>query len=202
MQCCISILKLISNGIMKIQAGRYKGTVLRTKSPLLIRPTTDSIKSWIFQIIDPYLSGASFLDLFAGSGNIGIEAISRGCQFTAFVDNATQPLIRKNLKILNNIIPVQIYSEDVLHFLRRRHPAKMMFHIIFADPPYQYPYFFELIRIIATAQIFAEEGLFILESGKHSFTLEPDETPSAPPLSLLRKKYFGETRISIFQKES
>jgi len=187
---------------MKVQSGRYKGTALTAKAQTHIRPTADKIKLWIFQIINPYISDVSFLDLFAGSGNIGIEAISRGCQYAAFVDNATGSLIRKNLSLLQSSVPARIYNEDVLYFLRRRHPVKMMFHIIFADPPYQYPYFLELIHAVSVTRIFAENGIFILESGKHSLSPELYESEYLKAFALLREKHFGETKISIFQKES
>lgn len=182
---------------MRIRAGRFKGIQVTGKSRHQIRPTTDKNREWIFQFLDPYLDGTKFLDLFAGTGVMGMEALSRGCSFSVFVDKNTGALIRKNLRSLGTGLPLRIFSEDALRFLRRRHPARYRFQIIYADPPYDSDNYKSLVSEISKSKIWDNGGLLILESGKHS-TIAADEML----LSKIREKKFGETRITIFKRGS
>jgi 16S rRNA (guanine966-N2)-methyltransferase len=180
---------------MRIRAGRFRGIQVTGKSRHQIRPTTDKNREWIFQFLDPYLDGTKFLDLFAGTGVMGIEALSRGCSYSVFVDNNTGPLIRKNIRSLGSDLPLRIFSEDVLRFLRRRHPARYRFQIINADPPYDFDSYDDLISEISKSKIWDVSGLLILESGIHSNIMTGEM-----PLSKIREKKFGDTRITIFKR--
>ena len=180
---------------MKVNSGRYKGTTIKVGRYTAIRPTTGKIREWIFQILKPYLPDSRFLDLFAGTGIMGIEANSRGCRFAVFVDNATGALIRQNLRNVDQVVNTKIINEDVLHFLRRRHPAKFRFHIINADPPYDYDRFSQLLKAISQSKLLVDGGFFVLEHGRHSLISIPDSF-----LTVLREKTFGETKVTIFKK--
>lgn len=189
---------------MRVSGGRFKGFPVRVKSPasipsaIAIRPTTGKIREWIFQIIEPYLPGSRFLDLFAGSGIVGIEALSRGSIFAAFVDSNSSALIRKNTGFIDEKIQWRIYKDDVLNYLRRRHPARYRYQIIFADPPYEYELYPQLVKAVEKSRLLEQDGLFILERSKHSnleMSLQQDVQ-----LSIMREKQFGETKITIFRK--
>ncbi|MCP4723766.1 MAG: 16S rRNA (guanine(966)-N(2))-methyltransferase RsmD [bacterium] len=181
---------------MKILGGRYKGIKILSKSSKDLRPTTDRSKEWIFQIIDEYIEGSVFMDLFAGSGNLGIEALSRGCLFSLFIDKFNTDLIYKNCR---NIIAgnnYRIIKSDVVRFLKRRHKPETAFRIISADPPYDYDRHGELVRIILESRLLENGGLFILESGKHN---RPDF--DSEELEILKEKQFGDTTLTIYRKE-
>ncbi len=128
---------------------------------------------------------------------MGIEAVSRGSQFAVLVDTNTGKLIRNNLRPLGCDQSFQIVREDALIFLRRRHPKKYRFHIIHADPPYDYGEHDSLMRAIANSTVLDDNGVFILESGIHS-AVAIDEIPLAP----LKEKRFGDTRITIFERRN
>ena len=180
---------------MKVNSGRYKGTLIKVGADTAIRPTTGKIREWIFQILEPCLPDSRFLDLFAGTGIMGIEAISRGSQFAVFVDNVTGALIRQNLRNIDQVVNTKIINEDALHFLCRRHPAKYRFHIINADPPYNYDRFTQLLKAVSQTTLLVDGGLFVLEHGQHSLITIPDTF-----LTVLREKTFGETKVTIFKK--
>ena len=182
---------------MRVQAGRFKGIHVSGKTRYPIRPTTDKTREWIFQFLEPYIIGAHFLDLFAGTGMMGIEAVSRGSQYAVLVDTNTGLLIRNNLRLLGCDQSFRMITDDALKFLRRRHPKKNRFQIIHADPPYDYSEYDSLIRAIASNTILDDNGVFILESGIHS-AIATDEIQ----LATLREKRFGDTRITIFERRN
>lgn len=191
---------------MRVSGGRYKGSLVGVKSPApntsgkanTIRPTTEKIREWIFQIIEPHLPGSGLLDLFAGSGIVGIEALSRGCKFAAFVDSKSSALIRKNTGLFDEEIQYRVYKEDALKYLRRRIPAHYRFQIIFADPPYDYELYPQLLNAVAKSSLLKQDGLFILEHSRHRDT--ESLLVKELPISTVREKQFGESKITIFRK--
>jgi len=180
---------------MKVIAGRYKGVSINVKSRIKIRPTTQRIKEWIFQIFEPYLPESYFLDLFAGSGNLGIEALSRGCKGAVFVDIFTTNLIRRNLNTVKSDAETKIFKDDVIRFLQRRFKSPFRFKVIAADPPYEYNTFHSFLSAVYQSDFLLPEGFLILESGKHSELCLPDTFYRE-----IREKKFGETIIKIFQR--
>lgn len=180
---------------MRVSAGKYKGRSFSANSKTEIRPTTDRIKEWIFQFADPYIPDEPTLDLFSGSGNLGIEALSRGSSFAVFVDKNTGKLIRSNLESLQTDTPIRVYHEDVLRFLKRKFSNKFRFSLITADPPYTFSSYSEFLTALYQSDLLKPGGLFILESGKHSSLQIPE---SFYPIA--RQKLFGETNIHIFER--
>ena len=181
---------------MRISGGRLKGSKIRVGSVIPLRPTTEKIREWIFQIIDPYLPGGACLDLFAGTGIMGIEALSRGSRFALFVDHATTKIIRSNVSGLVDKSQWRILNQEALQFLNSPIRQRYCFRVIHADPPYNYDYYLQLIKNVATTRMLELNGLFILESSKHS-----DFARDHKSLSIVKDKLFGETRITIYKKE-
>lgn len=181
--------------MMRVIAGQYKGSSILSRPDHGIRPTTNRIKEWIFQVIEPFIQGSGFLDLFAGTGGLGIEALSRGCKSAVFVDNKNGGIISKNLKNINAEKQARIYREDVLKFLARRFPGNYRFSLMSADPPYDFNLFSRLFSLIYKSPLLDPRGLFILEWSKHSDIKFPEEF-----YPLFREKKFGDTNITIFQK--
>ena len=123
---------------MRVIGGTARSLPLKTVPGLHTRPTTDRIKETLFNMLNPYLPGSSFLDLFSGSGAIGIEALSRGASHAVFVDrdNACCNVIRENLAFTHLDAHSEVLRKDALSAVAFLEGRKEAFDIIFMDPPY------------------------------------------------------------------
>jgi len=180
---------------MRIIAGKYKGQQLVTAKDHSIRPTTDRIKEYIFEILGNFVVDALVLDLFAGSGNLGLEALSRGAQSATFVDKSQSSLrvLRRNLGKLKVAEPTQVIKKDVLTFLRQN---KQPYDLIFADPPYKWDRYIELLPLVFLPENLTEFGIFVLESEKaHNIEWETNV------YEVLRQKQFDRSVITFFGRK-
>ena len=154
---------------MRVIAGTAKRLVLKTLDGIETRPTTDRIKETLFNIITPYLFDCSFLDLFAGSGAIGIEALSRGAGEAVFVEKNPNAMvcIKENLvhtKLADKAMTIQT---DVLSALKRLEDDKQ-FDYIFMDPPYNQQWEQKVLEYLAGSTLLADEGTVIVEASKET----------------------------------
>jgi 16S rRNA (guanine(966)-N(2))-methyltransferase RsmD len=158
---------------MRIIAGKYRGRKLKSPPSLQTRPTSDRLRETLFNILAPRIAGARFLDLCAGSGALGIEALSRGAARATFVDQSRRmcALIEANLDELGvDDEEREVVSSEASAFLRRR--AKVgnkpgVFDIIFFDPPYATDYEAVLDYVGEHAErLLAKDGLVIVEHHK------------------------------------
>ena len=149
---------------MRIISGKYKSQQLHSFSADHIRPTTDRVKETLFNIIQNHLPGAYVLDLFAGTGNLGIEALSRGAEEVLFVENHSKSLeiIKKNLIKLKVTENFKIHESDVLRFLKL--PHQKAFDVIFADPPFTKQMADEVMTVMSQSPIFGKNTLMAIES--------------------------------------
>ena len=168
---------------MRVISGKYRGR--RLNSPLNdnVRPTADKVKESIFNVIQFDVENSSFIDLFAGSGGMGIEALSRGAKEVLFADNDRESvrLINSNLKgIEGNFKVLNRDYRDVLY------SASGKWDFIFADPPYKTDYIEDICRIVKEKDLLAKEGYIIYEHSedKESYSL-PDE------MCIAKRKQFG-----------
>lgn len=184
---------------MRIITGILKGRKITIPASLDVRPTSDRTKEGLFSVIEArrYIRDAKVLDLFAGSGNLGIESISRGASQVLFVDHnrANIEHIEKLATQFNISDNIRTTTGDVSDFLNG-HPRS--FDIIFADPPYDYPLMEEMVERVLTGGWLASEGWFILEHDKrHNFDKHR---------YCFISKAYGRTIVSIFipsaEKES
>src|SRR5947207_5537996 len=153
---------------MRIIAGKYGGRRLKSPPLLQTRPTSDRLRETLFNILAPRIRGARFLDLCAGSGAVGIEALSRGAAHVAFVDRSRKmyALIQTNLKSLDvSDDEIEVASREALEFLRRRAKNEAVpFDIVFFDPPYSMDYETVLDYVGEHAtRMLAEGGVTIVE---------------------------------------
>lgn len=176
---------------MRIITGKLKGRNIPIPDTGLLRPTSDRTKEGIFSVIDAriYLENTIVLDLFAGSGNLGFEALSRGSGHCTFVDSERKHIDHiKNLATefdMSSLIRTEV--ADVADFVSRNSQS---YDLVFADPPYDYPGMEDLIENVMQGDFLKEEGWFILEHDKrHNFTNHP--------YSVFNKPY-GRTIVSIF----
>jgi 16S rRNA (guanine(966)-N(2))-methyltransferase RsmD len=123
---------------MRIIAGTYRSRTLEAPSGLATRPTSDRLRETLFNVLAPRTTGAVFLDLYAGSGAVGIEALSRGAAHVLFVERAPAALkvLRANLTRLELKEQFHVQSGSVASFLRKPPPTPA-FDIVFLDPPYE-----------------------------------------------------------------
>lgn len=181
---------------MRIISGEHKGRRLVGGKKKRVRPTSDRVKESIFNILRGEVIGKRILDLFAGAGGLGIEALSRGAESVTFVDASSQSMVslKKNLRNLNLMDKSTILHLDGLKAIRK---IKQDFQMIFADPPYLKGYVQRIIDSIAQSEVLEKDGILILEHHKkETFSLPQDK------LSALRQKRFGDTVISILLKKS
>lgn len=146
---------------MRVIAGKYRGRVLAEFRGKDVRPTADRVKESLFSILSPRLAGARVLDLFCGSGALGIECLSRGAGEVCFNDASAESLalLKKNLVLVKE-------SGEIsrLDFRACLSSVRGRFDLIFADPPYACDYLGEILSIAAQRKLLKEGGLVIYES--------------------------------------
>ena len=147
---------------MRVIAGKAKGIQLNTPQGMLTRPTTDRVKEALFSIIQFELPGAKVLDLFGGTGQLGIEALSRGASKAVFVDARREAcqLIGANLKKTHLESEAFVVQSDYLEYLNR---CKETFQIILLDPPYAEVFLENAIKRITEIDILQSGGIIVAE---------------------------------------
>lgn len=154
---------------MRIIAGRARSLPLKTASGLETRPTTDRIKETLFNMIQGELPGAEFLDLFAGSGAIGLEAVSRGAAHATFVEKNRRAAacIRENIEFTGFTQECTLLAMDVADALRRIEGQKA-FHVVFMDPPYGQQLERQALTMLQGSRLLSEDALLIVEAALHT----------------------------------
>ena len=154
---------------MRVIAGSARSLKLKTLEGIDTRPTTDRIKETLFNMIAPYLYDCEFLDLFAGSGGIGIEALSRGAKEAVFVEKNSKAMecIKENLKFTRLEKKGITLTKDVLNALYQLEGDKV-FDYIFMDPPYNHELEKSVLTYLAESSLLAEEGIIIVEASKET----------------------------------
>lgn len=152
---------------MRVIAGSRRSLPLKTPEGLGVRPTTDRIKETLFNMLAPEIPGSRFLDLFSGSGAIGIEALSRGASFAAFVEKDKNALacIRANLEFTRLTDRAEVFPSDVFDALRRMQTVYTEpFSIIFMDPPYHQELEKKVLMELEGLRLSDADTLFIAEA--------------------------------------
>ena len=147
---------------MRVIAGKAKGIQLNTPEGMLTRPTTDRVKEALFSIIQFELPGARVLDLFGGTGQLGIEALSRGASNAVFVDSRREAcqLIRSNLKKTHLEDQATVVQSDYMEYLNR---SMGLFQIVLLDPPYAEVFLENAIKKITEIDILQSGGIIVAE---------------------------------------
>ena len=163
-----------------------------------MRPTSDRVKESIFNILSD-LEGRSFLDLYAGSGNMGLEALSRGASRVVLIEKNRTGVetIRRNLTLMNAESSSEVIAASVEQGIRRLLRRKEDFDIIFADPPYEGGYAVKTLNLLRRGySLLRDSGLFVLQ---HSVREEPEG--DLAPFVLERRRKYGETVVSFLKEE-
>jgi 16S rRNA (guanine966-N2)-methyltransferase len=179
---------------MRIIAGQHRGRNLVTVRDHSVRPTTDRAKQTIFDILSNRIDfdGIDVLDLFAGSGSLGLEAISRGAGQVTFVDKSQQSLqtLETNVRTLGCSEQCTSYSADVFWYLKN---ARRSFDLVFVDPPYRLERIADLPAELYASEALKDGTLVVMEHSK--------ESPVAPSESMyeITRKLFGQTTVLILR---
>lgn len=182
---------------MRIISGENKGKKLHAPEGMSVRPTSDKIKEAIFNIIGPLKEDAKVLDLFAGSGNVGIEFIARGAKTCYFSDVSHKSLsyVKKNLELCNFLDRSKIIKSDYEKTIVSLSNLNEKFDYIFADPPYDLYCCENIIEKIIEYKILKTGGLLIIERDK---TEDVKKYTDSLYINIKEKNY-GRTNISIIE---
>ncbi len=190
---------------MRISAGEFKGRKIGTKKIFAkkagredLRPTPAKVREAIFDILRDETTGASVIDLYAGTGTVGIEALSRGARSVVFVES-----VRSRAKAISDLIDrlgladkATVHCEETELFLKRASLTGETYDIIFADPPYASAEMEKIVPLIAKYGILDAQGALICEHGPKAVVLEEAEDLK------IRKQYrYGDTRLALYRKQ-
>jgi len=180
---------------MRVITGSAKGRHLKMPGGGKTRPAMDKVKGSTFNMIAEFVPDSRILDLFAGSGNLGIEALSRGASYAAFVDASREctGTIRENLELTRLKDRGEVFTTDCLKFLQKHELEH--FDVVFIDPPYLKGLLEPILKYIPECPMFSPDTLFIIERQKKDVLgLE-----AMPEYRLLDERIFGDTVITFFR---
>jgi len=179
---------------LRVIGGSCKGRILKAPKGLKTRPTQDRVREALFSIIMPEIPGSHFLDIFAGSGAVGIVALSRGAAELTLIENQKEALkvIRENLDktgFFANIFPCDVYQA-----LKQLRQNEYLFEIVFMDPPYAKGFTEPVVENLESIHILKPGGLLIIETSK-----EEAEPGNIIRFQLQKQKVYGDTKLSFFR---
>lgn len=181
---------------MRVITGTARGKRLGELPGMETRPTTDRVKEGLFNSIQFDIEGRRVLDLFAGTGQLGIECLSRGAASCLFVDQRRDAaaLIRKNLRDTGLENGARVIQGEALRCLWSQ---KEPFHLIFLDPPYDTDLLENALKTIAEIDILSENGIIICES-----RVEKELPPLSAPYRRDRSYRYGKIKVTLYRKDS
>lgn len=180
---------------MRIIGGTARKRRIIVPSRGVLRPTTDRVKEALFQLL-PEIEDKVFLDLYAGTGNCGLEALSRGAKRVLFVEK-DRPLaqsIRKNIDNLGFSNAGSVFIRDAVAALGFFAAEGSLFDVIFADPPYEQGFVHLILRKMTAVKVLAEEGVFVLQHSRREGISDTVEGT----LSIVDQRSYGDTVLSFF----
>jgi 16S rRNA (guanine(966)-N(2))-methyltransferase RsmD len=186
---------------MRVIAGTYRSRVLKSLKGLELRPTSDKLRETLFNVLGPSVAGSRFIDLFAGTGAIGIEALSRGAAEVVFVENhpTATALIRKNLESLDIRSGANVLAVDALRGLEklasRQKSDSVGYDFVFLDPPYAAGKdYARVLEFLGSANLLAPGGIVVAEH-RRSFDL-PEEAGALRRYRVLKQ---GDAALSFYR---
>lgn len=178
---------------MRIIAGNLRGRKLKTVSGMDTRPTADKVKGAIFNVLRDKVEAARVLDLFAGTGNLALEALSRGAREVVLVEKAypAQKVIQENLKALGEV-QAKLHTMDAFEFLKQY--PEQRFDLIFLDPPYRHELVNKALRLLNNPCRLTESGVIIAE------TAVEEDLQICEPFEIRKTGEYGDTKIWYIQR--
>ncbi|WP_247929039.1 16S rRNA (guanine(966)-N(2))-methyltransferase RsmD [Streptococcus mitis] len=177
---------------MKIVSGIYGGRPLKTLEGKTTRPTSDKVRGAIFNMIGPYFEGGRVLDLYAGSGGLSIEAVSRGISSAVLVerDRKAQAIVAENIQMTKEVGKFQLLKLDAERALEQ---ISGEFDLIFLDPPYAKEQIVADIEKMAERELFSEDVMVVCETDK---TVELPEEIAC--LGIWKEKSYGISKVTVY----
>lgn len=179
---------------MRVISGKLRGKRLEMLKENAVRPTTDKVKESIFNVIQFNVVGASFMDLFAGSGQIGIEALSRGARAATFVDESRRAIdvVRRNLASTSLLERADVVQKDAISFLRQ---TRSRFDIAFLDPPYKTGILQKVLDI--APDVMSERGIIICEHPAEEIL-----PANIKRFSVSKLYKYGKIMLTVYRREA
>ena len=179
---------------MRVISGTARGRRLKELQGMETRPTTDRVKEALFNIVQFEVPGRNILDLFAGTGQLGIEALSRGAAECTFVDQRRDAaaLIRDNLKMTGFVSRAKVVQGESISYLMA---CREKFHVIFLDPPYQSGLLEKAMETIAAFDILREHGIMVCES-----PLEQVLPELSQPYERGKDYRYGKIKLTVYRR--
>lgn len=179
---------------MRVIAGKYKSRQLKTVKSTLTRPTTDRNKENLFNIIGPYVHGGNVLDVFGGSGGLGIEALSRGCEYLYTNDNQYEAfkVIQENIKALQ-IENASVFKMDYRKLLQKLSLQKITFDLVLLDPPYGKYLIDDIIEYLLTNTMLQDQSILVVEE------LKEVEIKEFSQLECIKEVIYGITTLHVYK---
>lgn len=183
---------------MRIIAGKYGGRPLKASVSNTTRPTSDKIKESMFNLFGPFFDGGVVLDLYAGTGALGIEAVSRGASEAYFVDTdpAAVKSIYKNIEITKDEDRFFVYRMPAAKALHTFNHKQLSFDLVFLDPPYANQDIIEDMKWMVVNELLNDRALVICETGS-----DADLPEHIGTLHKYKQKEYGSTLITIYEQE-
>lgn len=180
---------------MRIISGQYKGRRLQSISGTAVRPTADQVREALFNILSQKVAGSCVLDLFAGTGALGVEALSRGARCAVFVDNASRPLtvLRKNLHQFSLLSQSRVIRWDISKNLNCLKPLQNRFDLVFMDPPYHNNLVPVALSNLLRVHCLAPGATIVAEHERHFDIAPPDAS-----ISITDRRRYGQTSLTFF----
>ncbi len=175
---------------MRVISGRSRGLKLLSPEGLDTRPTTDRVKESMFNLIMPYMPKKNVLDLFAGSGALGIEALSRGCGHCVFLETnpSSLSILKKNIEHARQQSVAEVRAQDAFTYLDG---LNNKFDIIFLDPPYNKGLLTKSIEMICKKDLLSQGGIIVAECEVGG------EVPAAEHFDILKSAKYGKTMVFV-----
>ena len=181
---------------MRIITGSARGVRLKTPAGEGTRPTADRTREALFSMLGARVYDAQVLDLFAGTGALALEALSRGAAYAVLVDRATHKILTENAQRTKLAVCAEIRRGDVYGLIAALADEGRRFDLIFADPPYARGDNARVLAAVDAAALLATDGLFVLEQGEGESVIE-----YSGRLSLVRERRYGAARICFYTQE-
>ncbi|WP_139492868.1 16S rRNA (guanine(966)-N(2))-methyltransferase RsmD [Brevibacillus dissolubilis] len=180
---------------MRVISGEHRGRHLQAVPGKGTRPTTDKVKESIFNMIGPYFDGGVALDLYAGTGGLGIEALSRGMDKAVFVDadHKAHGVVKQNIETLKLTSRAELFKIDAGRALKALAKRSLQFDVVFLDPPYAYQKIAEEIRFLQEADMLAPDAWIVAETDAGVDL--PEEIGKCV---VTRVATYGDTKITLY----
>lgn len=181
---------------MRVVAGNYKGRKLKAVSGTKTRPTTDKIKESMFNIIGPYFNGGNVLDVFAGSGALGIEAVSRGAKHAVLIDRSYQAIktINDNVATTKDERRFSVIKGDSFKILKVLAAKEEQFNYVFFDPPYREQKIVKMIQDLVKFHLVINGTVIVCETDQNAHL--PSELSG---FDLLKQVDYGITELTYYK---